>query len=252
MVYFVGAGPGDAELITVKGQKLIQNADVIIYAGSLVNEELLLQKKKNCAVYNSAFMTLEEVIDTIQKAEENFSECCIVRLHTGDPSLYGAIREQMDELEKLKIKFEVVPGVSSFSAAAAALNVEYTLPAVSQTLIITRASGKTKVPESESIKSLAAHNCSLVLFLSASLCQKVQDELLLSGISPKTPASIVYKASWREQKIFSCTVETLSKTAQENGICKTALILVGDFLQHSDYEKSKLYDSDFSTEFRKA
>lgn len=249
MIYFIGAGPGAADLITVRGQKLLSKADVVIWAGSLVNEELLENCKSGVQIYNSAKMTLEEVLEVMKKAEQEGKTT--VRLHTGDPCLYGAIREQMDELEKSGIKYESVPGVSSFCGAAASLNLEYTLPEVSQTVIITRLAGRTDVPEKESLRSLAQHNSTLVLFLSSGMCAKVQDELLDAGISPKTPAALVYKATWKDEKKVLCTVGTLAESAELNGISKTALIIVGDVVSHTDYARSKLYDPEFTTEFRK-
>ena len=250
MVYFIGAGPGAVDLITVRGQKLLQKADVIIYAGSLVNKELLDYKKDDCQTFDSAKMTLEEVIDQIKKAEKAGKNT--VRLHTGDPCIYGAVREQMDALDSLGISYESVPGVSSFCAAAASLNLEYTLPDVSQSLIISRLEGRTPVPKKESLSSLARHKASMVLFLSSGMCQKVQDELISAGMSPQTPAALVYKASWKDEKKVLCTVGSLAQRAAENGISKTALIIVGEVLSHSSYSRSKLYDPSFSTEFRKA
>lgn len=249
MVYFIGAGPGAPDLITVRGLKLLEKADVVIYAGSLVNDELLRNCKSGVEIHNSAHMTLEEVVSVINGAEKENK--MTVRLHTGDPSIYGAIREQMDELDKSGIQYEVVPGVSSFCAAAASLNLEYTLPEVSQTVIISRLSGRTKVSEKESLKSLASHDSTMVLFLSSGMCPRVQSELLESGVNPETPCAIVYKASWKEEKKIVCTVKTLAETAERNGISKTALIIVGNVVSHSDYERSKLYDPSFETEFRK-
>lgn len=249
MVQFVGAGCGAADLITLRGKKLLEQADVIIYAGSLVNPELLQYAKKECAIYNSAYMTLDEVIAVMQKAEQE--QKLTVRLHTGDPSLYGAIREQMDRLRALHIDFAVCPGVSSFCGAAAALQAEYTLPNVSQTVIITRMAGRTPVPEKESIAQLAAHGATMVIFLSTGLLKELSKELQKGGYSADTPAAIVYKASWPEERVLRCTVATLEQTAKENNITKTALITVGNFLGN-DYELSKLYDASFETEFRKA
>ncbi len=249
MVQFVGAGCGAADLITLRGKKLLEQADVIIYAGSLVNPELLQYAKKECAIYNSAYMTLDEVIAVMQKAEQE--QKLTVRLHTGDPSLYGAIREQMDRLRALHIDFAVCPGVSSFCGAAAALQAEYTLPNVSQTVIITRMAGRTPVPEKESIAQLAAHGATMVIFLSTGLLNELSKELQKGGYSADTPAAIVYKASWPEERVLRCTVATLEQTAKENNITKTALITVGNFLGN-DYELSKLYDASFETEFRKA
>lgn len=249
MVNFVGAGCGAADLITVRGKSLIERADVIIYAGSLVNPQLLEYAKKDCEIHNSAYMTLEQVIDVIKLAEHEGK--MTVRLHTGDPSLYGAIREQMDRLDELGIKYDICPGVSSFCGAAAALRAEYTLPDVSQTVIITRMAGRTPVPEKESIAALAAHNATMVIFLSTGLLKELSAELIRGGYKPDTPAAIVYKASWADQKVCRCTVEDLAQTASDNGIIKTALICVGYFLGN-DYSLSKLYDKSFETEFRKA
>lgn len=249
MVNFVGAGCGAADLITVRGLRLLEKADVVIYAGSLVNDELLLNVKDNCEIYNSAYMTLDDVIEVITEAEKNNK--MTVRLHTGDPSIYGAVREQMDRLKKVNIPFEICPGVSSFCGAAASLKAEYTLPDVSQTLIITRRKGRTDVPHRESIESLAAHGASMVIFLSAGMTDDVSKELIKGGYNEKTPAAIVYKATFKDEKIIRCTVGTLHEEAQKNGIIKTALICVGDFLG-DDYSLSKLYDKGFETEYRKA
>ncbi|MBQ7008160.1 MAG: precorrin-4 C(11)-methyltransferase [Ruminococcus sp.] len=249
MVDFVGAGCGAADLITLRGKKLLENADVIIYAGSLVNPELLSYAKEDCEIHNSAYMTLDEVISVIENAENKGRNT--VRLHTGDPSLYGAIREQMDRLEELGIAYEICPGVSSFCGAAAALKAEYTLPDVSQTVIITRMAGRTPVPEKEDIEKLAAHGATMVIFLSTGLLKELSEKLVKGGYSADTPAAVVYKASWNDEKVCRCTVGTLYETAEKNGIKKTALITVGNFLG-SDYSLSKLYDSTFETEFRKA
>ena len=249
MVNFVGAGCGAADLITLRGKKLLENADIIIYAGSLVNPELLKYAKADCEIHNSAYMTLEEVISVIENAEKEGKNT--VRLHTGDPSVYGAIREQMDRLDKLSIAYEICPGVSSFCGAAAALKAEYTLPGVSQTVIITRMAGRTAVPEKESIERLAAHGSTMVIFLSAGMLSELSRRLLSGGYRPETPAAIVYKASWADEKICRCTVDTISETAEKNGIKKTALITVGEFLG-SNYELSRLYDKSFETEFRRA
>ena len=249
MIHFVGAGCGAADLITVRGQKLIESADVIIYAGSLVNPELLQSAKSGCEIHNSAYMTLEEVISVMQKAEQQ--KKITVRLHTGDPSVYGAIREQMDALNALHIDYDICAGVSSFCGAAAALKAEYTLPDVSQTVILTRMAGRTPVPERESIISLAAHHATMVIFLSTGMLKELSEQLIQGGYSPDTPAAIVYKASWKDEKICRCTVAELAETADKNHITKTALITVGDFLG-DNYALSKLYDSHFETEFRKA
>lgn len=249
MVYFVGAGCGAPDLITVRGMKLLEKADVIIYAGSLVNKELLCYAKPECCTYDSAFMTLEEVLEIIKQTEK--AHLTAVRLHTGDPSLYGAIREQIDELEKLKIEYQVVPGVSACFGAASSLNLEFTLPEVSQSLIITRMAGKTSVPESESIESFAAHRASMAVYLSAGMIGELSSRLIAGGYKPETPAAIVYKATWQDEQKFVCTVKTLPDVAAQHGIKKTAVILVGDAIAHSDYAKSRLYSPDFETEFRK-
>lgn len=303
MVHFVGAGPGAVDLITVRGQRLLARADVIIYAGSLVNPALLRDGKKEAKIYNSAKMTLEEVIQVMRTAWEEGRET--VRLHTGDPSLYGAIREQMDLLDKERIPYDVTPGVSSFCGAASALHLEYTLPGLSQSVVITRMEGRTKVPPKEEIRSFAAHRATMVLFLSAGLLERLEEELVQGGYPKDTPAALVYKATWEDEKTVLCTVGTLVKAAGDAGIHKTALIIVGDVvafckkeervqgpesapacredaslacredfredaspafreeaslakqeisreLQSLSYERSKLYDPSFTTEFRRS
>lgn len=249
MVDFVGAGCGAADLITVRGKKLIENADVLIYAGSLVNPELTEYAKDSCKIYNSAYMTLDEVIDVMKKAEAEGKNT--VRLHTGDPSLFGAIREQTDRLDELGIEYRICPGVSSFCGAAAALKAEYTLPEVSQSVIITRMAGRTPVPEKESLESLASHGASMVIFLSAGMTAEVSERLQMGGYAAETPAALVYKATWADEKVCRCTVGTLAETAEKNGINKTALIVVGDFLGENRH-LSKLYDPSFETGYRKA
>lgn len=248
MIHFVGAGPGAVDLITLRGAKLIRNADVVIYAGSLVNAELLTQTGENCRIYNSAHMTLEEVIEVMEEAEKN--ALTTVRLHTGDPSLYGAIKEQMDELDKRGITYDVCPGVSSFSGAAASLQMEYTLPGISQSVIITRVEGRTKVPEAESLSGLAAHQATMVLFLSSGYAKEVKEQLIEGGYPPDTPAAVVYKATWRQERILRTTLMQLSEKMEQAGIDKTALIIVGKVLD-GQYERSKLYDASFTTGFRK-
>lgn len=248
MVYFVGAGCGAADLITVRGMRLMEKADVIIYAGSLVNPELLEYAKKECEIYNSAKMTLEDVIEVIEKAEKRGA--VTVRLHTGEPSIYGAVREQMDKLEKLGIAYESCPGVSACFGAAASLNLEYTLPGISQSLIITRMAGKTDVPEKESIENFAAHQASMAIYLSAGMLEELSERLVAGGYEKETPAAIVYKATWQEEEAYLCTVETLAAVARKHNITKTAIVLVGEALAGSHYERSKLYDPDFATEFR--
>lgn len=250
MVHFVGAGSGAPDLITLRGMRLLGQADVIIYAGSLVNPELLSYKKEDAVVYNSATMTLEEVLAVMEQAEQEGKDT--LRLHTGDPCLYGAIREQMDALDARGIAYDDTPGVSSFQAAAAALNLEYTLPDVSQSVIITRMEGRTPVPEREQIESFAAHGATMVIFLSTGMLGELSKRLVEGGYQHTTPAAIVYKASWPEEESYICTVETLAQTAQEHGITKTALIIVGDVVAHNSYSRSKLYDPSFTTEYREA
>lgn len=248
MVHFVGAGPGAEDLITVRGQRLLQQADVVIYAGSLVNPGLLKETKERCQIHNSAFMTLEQVIEVIEEAEEKGS--MTVRLHTGDPSLYGAIREQMDELEKRKIRYEICPGVSSFSGAAAALGMEYTLPEITQSVVITRMEGRTPVPEKEDIRSFAAHQSTMVIFLSTGMLHELSKRLIEGGYEETTPAAIVYKATWQDEKTVRCQVKNLAEMAERENITKTALIIVGQSVAQTGYERSKLYDPGFTTEFR--
>ena len=248
-VYIVGAGAGDPELITVKGQKLLQKADVIIYAGSLVNPALLDFAKEGAEIHDSASMTLPEVIETIEKAVAK--DLMVVRLHTGDPSIYGAIQEQMDALKKKEIDFEVVPGVSSFLATAAALKQEYTLPGISQTVIITRNEGRTPVPEREKLRSLAAHQATMCIFLSITMLADVVKELIEGGYAPSTPIAIVQRASWPEQKIVRATLETIVAEIADKGIDRTAMIVVSRCLG-ADYELSRLYAPEFSHMFREA
>lgn len=249
MVHFVGAGSGAVDLITVRGAKLLGEADVIIYAGSLVNPALLDYARADCEIHDSAKMTLEQVLAVIETAEA--AGKTTVRLHTGDSSIYGAVREQFDALTQRGIDYDVTPGVSAFCGAAAALKTEYTLPDVSQTVIITRAAGRTPVPQRESIASLAAHQATMVLFLSTSLTEKLQSELLAGGYASDTPAAVVYKATWPEQRIFRCTVGTLHDTVTANGLTKTSLIVVGQCMGEK-YLRSLLYHPQFTTEFREA
>ena len=240
---------GAEDLITVRGQNLLKEADIVVYAGSLVNPGLLSMCRENCEIYNSAKMTLEEVMEVMTAGERAGKK--VVRLHTGDPCLYGAIREQMDELEKLDIPYEVCPGVSSFCGAAAALGAEYTLPGVSQSVVITRMAGRTPVPERESIQSFAAHQATMVIFLSTGMLKELSEELIRGGYAADTPAAIVYKATWPEEKVLHCTIKDLAETAAKENVTKTALIVVGRVLG-SEYDRSKLYDPTFTTEFREA
>ena len=250
MVYFVGAGTGAVDLITVRGMRLLEKADVIIYAGSLVNPELLQYAKRDCEIYDSAKLTLEEVLIVMQKAEAEGK--ITVRLHTGEPSIYGAVREQMDELDRFGISYESCPGVSACFGAAASLNLEYTLPGISQSLIITRMEGRTKVPEKESIESFAAHQASMAIYLSTGMLKELSERLVAGGYRKETPTALVYRATWPEEEAYICTIETLYDTAKEHGITKTALVLVGEVITHQNYKKSRLYAADFSTEFRQA
>ncbi len=249
MIHFVGAGSGAPDLITVRGAKLLAQADVIVYAGSLVNPQLLSYAKDSCAIHNSAKMTLEEVLQVMIAAE--LAGQCVVRLHTGDPCVFGAHREQMDALDAQGITYDICPGVSSFCGAAAALKAEYTLPNVSQTVILTRIEGRTPVPAKEKIELLAAHGATMVIFLSAGMLEELSARLIQGGYAPQTPAAIVYKATWEDEKVVRTTVQALAQAAREHGISKTALITVGEFLGDT-YDRSKLYDPAFTTEFREA
>lgn len=248
MVHFVGAGPGAEDLITVRGMRLLEQADVIIYAGSLVNPGILGYAKKNCELYDSAVMTLEQVLAVVEDAEGK--GLCTVRLHSGDPSIYGAIREQMDALRERRIPFALCPGVSSMAGAAAALQLEYTLPGVSQSIIITRHQGRTRVPEGEALGSMAAHHATMVLFLSAGLAEQVKGQLLEGGYEPDTPVAVVYKATLPEEKILRTTLEEFPREMERAQIRRTALIIVGRVLKGA-YRRSRLYDPAFSTGFRK-
>ncbi len=248
-VYFIGAGPGDPELITVKGQRLIAEADVIIYAGSLVNPEILKYGRKDAEVYNSATMNLDEVLDVeIQAVRAGKT---VARVHTGDPAIYGAIQEQMDGLRAAGIEdFEVIPGVSSFLASAAALKQEYTLPNVSQTIIITRMEGRTPMPPKEKLVSLAQHQATMCIFLSVQAIDQVMKQLTDGGYAPDTPVAIVVRATWPDQKILRGTIATIADIIHEAGVTRQAMIIVGRVLD-SEYDLSKLYDSKFTTMFRK-
>ncbi len=246
-IYFVGAGPGDKDLITLKGYKLLSQADIVIYAGSLVNPDLLDYCKSGSRLYDSAGMNLEEIIDLMREGAEK--DLLVVRLQTGDISIYGSIREQAEELKKLNIGYESVPGVSSFLGAAGALGIEYTVPEVSQSLIITRIEGRTPVPKLESIKSFAGHQTSMAIFLSVQNIDGVADQLLEGGYPLDTPVAVVYKATWPDQDLVRGTLEDIAGKVKKAGIKKTALILVGRFLGH-EYNYSKLYDKYFSHEYR--
>ena len=249
MIRFVGAGPGAPDLLTLRGAELLARADCVIYAGSLVNPALLGLTKPGCALFNSAEMTLEQVIAQMEAQEALHHET--VRLHTGDPSLYGAIREQMDALDARGIPYDVAPGVSSLSGAAAALQVEYTIPGVNQTVIVTRMAGRTPVPAGQDIASLAAHGAAMVIFLSAGMLDALQAELLRGAYAEETPAALVYKATWPEERLLRCRLGDLAAVGREAGVRRTALVLVGDFLRQAG-ERSRLYDPAFSTGYREA
>ncbi|WP_437130945.1 cobalt-precorrin-4 methyltransferase [Peptostreptococcus russellii] len=248
-IYFVGAGPGDKELITLKGYKLLSKADIVIYAGSLVNPELLDYCRKGCLLYDSATMSLEEIIEVMSEGASQ--DKLVVRLQTGDISIYGSIREQAEELKKFNIEYESIAGVSSFLGAAASLGIEYTVPEISQSLIITRMEGRTPVPELEKLELFAKHKTSMVIFLSVQGIEKVVEKLLEGGYSESTPVAVVYKATWRDEKTVSGSLSDIVAKVKSEGIKKTALILVGDFLG-DEYNYSKLYDKSFSHEYRKA
>jgi len=249
MIYFIGAGPGAPDLITVRGAEILKHAGTVVYAGSLVNPAILRYAPKSCKVYDSSRMTLGEVLEKLTSGHRRGD--VTVRLHTGDPSLYGAIREQLDGLRQLKIDYEIVPGVSSFAAAAAAIGAEYTLPGVSQTLIISRMEGRTSVPAKERVELLAAHRASMALFLSAGMLGSLCEALIAGGYGGDTKSAVVYKASWPEQKILRGVLSDIAGKAALEGIKNTALLLVGDFLG-DEYELSKLYDKSFSHTFREA
>lgn len=249
MINFVGAGPGDVDLITIKGRRLMEEADIVIYAGSLVSKEHLNFCKEDCKIYNSASMTLEEVIEVmVDGSKEDLN---IVRLHTGDPTIYGAIREQMDLLDAKNIEYEVIPGVSSFTAACASIKREFTLPDVSQTIILTRIKGRTPVPEDEDLAKLARHNASMAIFLSVQAIEKVVEKLIEGYGRDDVPVAVVYKASWEDEKIVFGTLKDIASKIKKAEIKKTAQILVGDFIE-GEYERSKLYDPEFTHEYRDA
>ena len=247
MIYFVGAGPGDPDLITVKGAKILARAQIVIYAGSLVNKELLKMCDQSAAIYNSAGMTLQEITDIMIEGHRNGLE--VVRLHTGDPSLYGAIQEQMDILRQASVPFGVIPGVSSFLASAAAIAHELTLPGITQTVILTRMEGRTPVPATETISSLAAHQCTMCIFLSVHLLEQLAAELIAGGYSRSTAVAVIEKASWPDQQIVTGNLENIAARVKAAGITKTAMIIVSNVFQ-SDYQPSKLYAADFSHSYR--
>ncbi len=248
MVFFVGAGPGDVDLITVKGRRLLEEADVIIYAGSLVWDKHLEFCKSGSRHYNSASMTLEECVEIMKEAEQ--AGQMVVRLHTGDPTLFGAILEQMDLLDQEEITYEVIPGVSSFTASCAALKRQFTVPEISQTVIVTRMAGRTPVPESEDLESLAKHQCSMAIFLSIQNIQEVVDKLIRGYGSEDIPIVVVHKATWPQQKIIQGTLKDISEKVTQEEIKSSAMILVGQFIE-GEFARSKLYDPSFTHQFRK-
>lgn len=248
MISFVGAGPGNVDLITIKGRRLLEEADVVIYAGSLVSKEHLEFCKENAILHNSASMTLEEVIEVMKDSIDKHLK--VIRLHTGDPTIYGAIREQMDELDKLSIPYEVIPGVSSFTAACASIKKEFTLPSVSQTVILTRIEGRTPVPEGEDLEDLAAHKASMAIFLSVQKIGRVVEKLAKGYGSYDIPVAVVYKASWDDEHVILGTLKDIEAKVKEQGINKMSQILVGNFIE-GEYDRSKLYDPEFTHKFRK-
>ncbi|HHW43331.1 precorrin-4 C(11)-methyltransferase [Desulfofundulus thermobenzoicus] len=248
MIYFIGAGPGDPELITVKGARLLKEADVVIYTGSLVNPRVLDYCRQGVEIHNSATMTLEEVLEVMRGAARQ--NRTVARVHTGDPGLYGAIQEQMDALAAEGIPFQVIPGVSSFLAAAAAVPHELTLPGVTQTVILTRMEGRTAVPEKEKLSELARHRSTMCIFLSVQQIDRLVDELLEGGYSPDTPVLVVEKASWPEERIIRSDLKGIAHQVRQAGITRTALIMVGEVFAAS-YRPSRLYDPRFSHGYRK-
>ncbi len=247
-VYFIGAGPGDIELLTLKAKRIIEKADVLVYADSLVNPEVCGLAKKDAEIHGSASLSLNAIIEIIVNAVRQGKT--VARLQSGDPSIYGAIQEQMAILDEKGIEYEVIPGVSSLFAAAAALKMELTVPEASQTVIVTRMEGRTPVPTSENLRSLAAHQSTLAIFLSISMIEKVVAELLAGGYRPDTPAAVVYRASWKDEIVLRTTLDSLAERVKESGISQQALILVGDFLKSKKDARSKLYDKNFKHEYR--
>ena len=248
-VYFVGCGPGDPELITVKAKKLIQKADVVVYSGSLIPQPILKLCKRG-EMYNAAKLVREEIFDLLYKNAEN--DRLVVRLHDGDPSIYGAIREQIDNLREKGVESVVVPGVTAFLASAAALGMQLTLPGVTQTIIITRAESRTKVPKREKISELAKHGATLIFYLSVHLVSNLAKEAIAGGYKKTTPVAVVYKASWTDQKIIKGTLEDIAKKVREEKITRTAIVIIGDVVDPQSYEYSKLYDKKFSHGYRRA
>ncbi len=245
-VYFIGAGPGDPELLTIKGKEILERVEIVIYAGSLVNKEILKYAVNSKETHNSASLNLDEINEIFKRAKESNKN--VARLHTGDPSIYGAINEQMVLLDRLNIEYEVIPGISSFQAAAAALRLELTVPEVCQTITISRVKGRTPVPEKEDLKEIIKTRPTLFLYLSINMLDEIV-ETLKTGYSPETPVIIAYKVSWPDEEIIEGTLENILKKTTEKKITKTALILVGEALLKKNIA-SKLYDKNFSHEYR--
>ena len=248
-VFFIGCGPGDPDLITVKAKKLLQKADVVVYSGSLIPEQIMKMCKK-AKTFDAAKLVREEIFDILRKNAKKGKN--VVRLHDGDPTIYGAIREQMDNLHKEKINSEIIPGVTSFLASAAALGAQLTLPGVTQTMIITRAEKRTKVPKREKISELAKHRATMIFYLSVQLIDNIVKEAVAGGYPKTTPVGVVYRASWPDQMIITGTLQTISKKIKAQKITRTAIIIIGDVIKPKSYEYSKLYDKSFSHGFRKA
>ncbi|MEE9593794.1 MAG: precorrin-4 C(11)-methyltransferase [Candidatus Hydrothermarchaeales archaeon] len=246
-MHFIGAGPGDPELLTVKGKRVLEEAEVVVYAGSLINPKILDYAKKDAELYDSAGMTFEEIIDILVKSSKKGK--VVARLHSGDPSIYGAIAEQIEALEEKGVPCKIIPGVSSLFAAAASMAKEYTVPGGSQSVIITRLSGRTPVPESEDLDALAKHRSSMGIFLSTHMIEDAMGKLKES-YGGDMPAAVVYRASWDDEKIIEGTLDDIAEKVKAQGVKKTALILVGDFLR-SKAGRSKLYSRDFEHGFRK-
>ena len=248
-VFFIGCGPGDPDLITVKAKKLLQKADVVVYSGSLIPEQIMKMCKK-AKTFDAAKLVREEIFDILRKNAKKGKN--VVRLHDGDPTIYGAIREQMDNLRKEKINSEIIPGVTSFLASAAALGLQLTLPGVTQTMIITRAEKRTKVPKREKISELAKHRATMIFYLSVQLIDNIVKDAVAGGYPKTTPVGVVYRASWPDQMIITGTLQTISKKIKDQKITRTAIIIIGDVIKPKSYEYSKLYDKSFSHGFRKA
>ncbi|MGB9167492.1 MAG: precorrin-4 C(11)-methyltransferase [Nitrososphaeraceae archaeon] len=249
-VYFVGSGPGDPELITIKAKNILENADIVIYSGSLLNPEILRYAKKDAMLYDAALLDREEIFRILRDNTKQGK--LAIRFHDGDPGLFSTIREQIDKLEKDGVRCKVIPGITAILGAASSINLELTLPGITQTVIITRAEFRTPVPDRENISELAKHGATMVFYLSVHLIKDVVAELLKGGVyTAKTPVAIIYKATWKEEKIIKGTLEDIAEKTKKEKIIKTALIIVGDVIQPSTYQFSKVYDSGFTHGYRK-